>query len=270
MDVIKRLPNNTLVLAITTHGAIPEKDGEVATFTVPEGMTITKMSVSPIGVCNMASEDDSTQVVKTLSRVFSDPNPALSFEERLNNVIPILEAIQKEVVSTVSKGRAGEPKNELIYDFLAYSDRSQSVKTYTQGQKIINKDYSKYEGEGELDPYDFKMPMINVQNNPDFLQLLAAGRLGIPTRSMGMNKEMLTDLSTIVTVLRDYMNVKHLILFDYSCSSFYDLKGTDARKLARDAMSKGLNGGRKRRTRRRNTKTKTRKGKKRTVSRWNH
>jgi len=269
VDLTKyRFPNDTAVIAITTHGAVPtDESGNVATFKVPEGMTITKMSVAPVGICNMASETDTTIMVRTLSKVFSDPNPAYSFEQRMNEIVPTLRQLQGKVVTNVTKSQPRNiPKDELTYEFLVYADRSQAVKTYTQGEQLINKIYVKRPGEGIEHPFDFKMPIINQPNNPDFLQLLTTGRLGPVTRSMGMNNEQFTTLSYIAGVLRWQANVKHLILFDYSCSSFYDEDMTKRaqRALARWSMSQGLTGGKKR-TRRLKKKTKTRRGKKRTV-----
>ena len=99
VDLTKyRFPNDTAVIAITTHGAVPtDESGNVATFKVPEGMTITKMSVAPVGICNMASETDTTIMVRTLSKVFSDPNPAYSFEQRMNEIVPTLRQLQGNV-----------------------------------------------------------------------------------------------------------------------------------------------------------------------------
>ena len=272
-----RFPNNTAVIAITTHGAIQTvKDNtgadEIVTFEVPEGMTITKMSVSPIGICNMASEDDSTNMVRTVSSIFSDPDPRYKFEERMGQLVPKLKELQKGIETNVSKNQTpGVKKDELDYEFLVYADRAQAVKTYNQGEKLINKIYVKNPGEGRDHPFDFKMPILNQPNNPDFLQLLVTGRMGPETRSMGLNNEQFTTLSYIAGVLRWQCQVKHLILFDYSCSSFYDdeMSKTLQRKLAREANAMGY-GGKKRKTRRRKNKTKTRKAKKMTLSRWSH
>jgi len=268
MDLIKNLPDNTLVLAITTHGAIPDEDGNVSMFKVPDGMTITKFSVSPIGVCNMASEDDSTEMVNTIAGVFRDPNIP-TFEEKMKTAITKLKELQKGILSQVVKNTTGQPKDILISDFLNYSDRSLTVETYTAGEEMINKDYVKQPGEGQSHPYDFKMPILNIEGKHDLLQLLASGRLGIPTRSMNMNKEMTIDLSSIASILQTYMDVTHLVLFDYSCSTFYEMDPYTKRLAARNLMKEGQNGGRKK-TRRRKNKTKTRKSKKRTVSRWKH
>jgi hypothetical protein len=231
-------------------------------------MTITKMSVSPIGVCNMASANDSTQVVQTISSVFTDPDPTKSFEQRLQSVLPALKDIQSKIITGVAKSQVqSTEKDPFIYNFLVYADRSQAVKTYRKGDEIINKDYIKKEGEGADDPYDFKIPILNVPGNPDFLQLIVGGRFGLPTRSMRMMEEKYVNLSVIVYVLRE-MNVKHLVLFDYSCSTFYGLDPSLQRLLTRDAQKQGLTGGKKRRTRRRKSKTKTRKARRTLLSKW--
>lgn len=255
-----RFPNDTAVLAITTHGAIrTDESNNIVTFRVPEGMTITKMSVSPIGVCNMASADDSTDVVKTISSVFSDPDPKKTLEQRVQSVLPALKDKQGDVTTRVEKSQVrGTQKDPLIYNFLVYADRSQAVKTYRENDEIIDKDYVKNEGEGVDHPYDFKMPILNVPGNPDFLQLIIGGRFGMPTRSMRMGDEQYINLSTMVILLRQ-MKVKHIVLFDYSCSSFYELDDSLQRLLRREAEKKGLTGGKRRKTRRRKTKTKPRK-----------
>jgi hypothetical protein len=266
-----RFPNNTAVIAITTHGAIPTDDaGSIVTFEVPEGMTITKMSIAPVGVCNMAAPDDSIAMARAASDVFNDPNPKYTLQQRIDTIVPILTALQKGVVANVAKRQTrGVPKNQPEYEFLVYADRSSAVNTYNPGQELINKIYVKNPGEGAGHPYDFKMPILNKPNNPNFLQLLTQGRLGPETRSMGMNNEQYTTLSYIAGALRYQCQVERLVLLDYSCSSFYDNELTKRaqRALATWARNNGV-GGKRKRTRRRKNKTKTRKANKKRVS-WN-
>jgi len=50
----------TVIITVTTHGRIPlDKKGQPAMFTLPPGMTLTKISSVVPGVCNIMSSDDS-------------------------------------------------------------------------------------------------------------------------------------------------------------------------------------------------------------------
>jgi len=50
----------TVIITVTTHGRIPlDKKGQPAMFTLPSGMTLTKISSVVPGVCNIMSSDDS-------------------------------------------------------------------------------------------------------------------------------------------------------------------------------------------------------------------
>lgn len=272
MDALKaKIPNNTLVLAITTHGAVPFRDEDaqsIKTFIVPEGMRITKISVAPIGICNMASEDDSARMVSVLKNEFKDNT--VSVEEHVKRVIPKLKQLQSGIVTNVVKNKSGQPKNQLTDEFVAYSDRALTVVDYPAGSEMINKVYVKYVGEGYEHPYDFKMPMLNINfpGSDDLLQWLVAGRGGLQTRSMGLDREQYTTLSYIAGFLNLQAGVNHLVLFDYSCSSYYeDIDPRTGRLVARIAKKEGKNGGKK--TRRLKRKTKTRRGKKRTTQ-WKH
>ena len=249
MDVDGVLPADTLLLAITTHGSIPTdpKTGKILTFRIPQGMTVTKLSATPIGVCNMASPDDTDDMVKTITKIFSNPDPNLTFEQRLNTAVVALNPLQKKIVSEIVKSQnRAQPKDVQIYDFLTYADKSQSLKTYTEGQEIINKDYDVNEGEGVGAARDYKMIMLNDPLQEDLLQMMMTGRVGMATRADKMNEDQSTNLLDVVEYVKKELGVKHLVLFDYSCSVFYDTNQRDTRYLRRDAEAQGFNGGKRR------------------------
>lgn len=240
----------TLVLSITVHGILPIESGTVTRFTVPEGMRIKKISAVTPGVCNVTSEDSMEKANASIRKVFGSPQ--LKYEEidpKLTSLIQSLKSIESEMIPTIR----GELKSENDMDMrnmLRYTDKGFSTVEYLPGKPMINKEFTRSDGEGIENVDDFKITALNAVGQPDIYSLIVKGRTGA-TNTRGSTKsegEYLLTLSTIVTVLQEN-GVKNILLFDFSCSQMTEVTDREIREKRRDLGKEGLNGGKKTKTR---------------------
>lgn len=249
----------TVVLGITTHGAIPIEDSEVKTFEVPSGMTITKVSLAAIGVCNLTTEDEVETASRIIGRVFQNTQRPIQKNIDLATfvVFDLHKELQKEVDKDVKSGLIKDPN---FQEFIRYSDKPQTQFTYTTGQKLIDKVFMRSVVEGMASPYDYKINMLNVTGKPDLVKLLTTGRTVPSTRASVLRENTPLFFSDIVEFLES-KGVKQIVVFDFSCSVMEEGTPRDVRVKRRRLEKEGLSGGKTRK--RRNKKTKTRRAKKR-------
>lgn len=249
----------TLVVGVTTHGSIPIQDSEVKTFEVPAGMKITKVSLATIGVCNLTTEIEVEEASNLITTIFAIPNK--SVEEKIRfatySVFALHWEIQKDVEKDVKSGLNKDPR---FQEFVRYSDKPQTLQTYTEGQKLIDKIFERSVEEGRSSAYDYKINMLNVTGKPDLVKLLTTGRTIPSTRASERVEDTPIYFSTIIKFLSS-KGVKHIIIFDFSCSIMEEGTPRDVRVKRRRLEKEGITGGKTRK--RRNKKTKTRKLKKR-------
>lgn len=259
-----KLPE-TLVLFVTVHGNIPV-DSTPQTYKIPEGITVTKVSATAMGVCNITTED-TVNVIRDRIKTKFDPN---NVEESLKTVFPDLQSIKKEIVQTVESQLKSEVAHKgLFTQYLHSSDRPMTIRTYKPGEFILNKQYAR-NFEGRERTYDFKINVMDV-GNPDLLDILVKGYSGAQTRRQANRDSVTLDTSYLISFLQG-QGVKHVVLFDYSCSTFVDSEGkpvTDRqeRQFRSWLEKENFNGGKK--TRRPKRKTKTRKARKGKTS-WSY
>ena len=246
----------TLVLMISTHGVIKTENGEPIRMKVPDAMKITKVAVAPIGVCNVTTENQIDSLSKYISRFFEQSSED-ELDAKLSYAMSFIKAFQSSVKTTV-KSDLNTYKDEEKEEFLRYGDKPQTLYTYTSGQELLDKRYSRSREENLDRAFDYKINMLNVKGKPDLLQYIVHGTLGPATRSTTRDEGTSIDLSDIVDFLKG-KGVKHLILFDLSCSTISDLNPRDIRAKRRRLELEGVSGGRK--------KTKTRKTR-RSKSKW--
>ncbi len=246
------------MLFATVHGVIPVEEGVERLFTVPPGIKITRVMATRPGVCNITQEDQVDRIVNDMKKTFTETiTPA-----QINAVVESIKPSTRELV----KGLPGDMKadlenKELFQQFMRSHIKTPVVKEFLPGQPIIDKYLARSPEEGIGSAHDFKLNVINVPGTPDLFDIATSGRTG-PSAALrkdaGLGKGI--DLSVVVNGLSG-MGVKHLVLFDFTCSSFDSVVSDRAeRVLRRDMIQRGVG---KRKTRRRNKKTKTRKGKKR-------
>lgn len=258
-----RLPE-TLVLFATVHGVIPVDEGVERLFTVPPGMKITRVMATRPGICNLTQEDQINSIVLDMKKAFGETVTSA----QINSVLESIKPATRELVKGLPGNMKADVENkELFQQFIRSHIKTPVVKEFLPGQPIIDKYLARSPDEGIESAYDFKLNIINIPGTPDLFDIAALGRTG-PSAALRKDATLGRgiDLSSLVNGLSG-MGVKHLVLFDFTCSSF-DSVVTDRaeRSLRRDMLQRGVG---KRRTRRRNKKTKTRKGKKRTTQ-WKH
>lgn len=248
-----------VVLAITTHGAFltTEKNPvtgleEQPVFNMPQGMTLTVLSVGVPGVCNIVTDDELTLAIKHLIDVHCKPDATTKCTTSVNTIptetVSYLKDLYARTVKTIEQQKEKDD-DELL--FIRRSDLANTVKTYTSGQpvpdKVFSRDLSKDVRGSE---YDLKITLVNAYGGTaDFF---------------GDNEKDKTLLSQMVNMF--YKNgVRNLILYDFSCGSMPFVKSErTVRALRRETLKAG-----KKARRRQVKKTKTRRAKKRTTQ-WRH
>ena len=241
----------TVIVSVTLHGSIhPEEDGEpVSTFKVPEGMRIKKISAVAPGVCNVTSETQIAKINRSITSAFKNPVQYEDVDSKLPPLIESFKQLEKSEVVPILKD-AKSTISEKEKDFIRHTDKGYTVAEYLAGQQILQKRYSRSVGEGIDDANDFKINVLNVEGQPDLHSLLLTGRSGATTTRASEIEEgqYMVRLSSFVNLLQE-KGVKNIVLFDFSCSDFYQANPRDARALRRGAT--GFNGGKKTETRRR-------------------
>jgi hypothetical protein len=242
----------TVIVSVTLHGSIHPEDGEpVSTFKVPEGMRIKKISAVAPGVCNVTSETQIAKINRSITSAFENPVRYEDVDSKLPPLIQSFKQLEKNEVITIIKdteSTIGEKEKE----FIRHTDKGYTVAEYLAGQPILQKRYSRSVGEGIDDANDFKINLLNVEGQPDLHSLLLTGRSGATTTRASEIEESqyMVRLSSFVNLLQE-KGVKNIVLFDFSCSDFYDTTPRTSRALRNDAKRRKLNGGKKTETRRR-------------------
>lgn len=255
----------TLVLSITTHGSLPTCDTGVRMMTVPEGMTITRVNAIPLGVVNMASDQDSVNMSNLIRKVYADT--LLTDDERLEIVMGQMNRQQGIIRNVVQKGQ--DTSDELKKSFIRRSSEPVQARVHKAGEEMINKEFVRGTYEGAESPYDFKLNILNMPGSPDLLRIMATGRTIAPTRQTQYMENVLVNLHAISLFLRQ-RGVKNLVIFDFSCAVVDSGTPRGIRADVFNLKRQRLNGGKKRKTiRRQPKKTKTRKAKKQKAQ-WTH
>jgi hypothetical protein len=104
----------TVIITVTTHGRIPlDKKGQPAMFTLPLGMTLTKISSVVPGVCNIMSSDDSDfyneMLIQWLKKREEEPSSA-AFAQK---VVGFLRKEDKENIMKEVEKNVRQKKREL-------------------------------------------------------------------------------------------------------------------------------------------------------------
>lgn len=232
---MSKLPD-TLVLVATVHGGIPVDSGKVARlFKVPQGIQITRIMTARPGVCNVLWEDRANQIVKDMNQTFKDVTP-----EEINTIVEGMSATMPGVVKRIeSRLREGTPYAAQFQQFIRSHIKTPAVETFLPGEPLIDKEFYRGRGQGTESAYDSKLVMINVPGNPDFFDEMIFGRTGPSIARKSASSSVEADLSTVVGNLRA-RGVKHLVFFDFTCSSFEGkLTNRDERILRRDIVKRG-------------------------------
>jgi hypothetical protein len=254
---MSKLPE-TLVLFATAHGSITVESDQVKTFNVPEGMKITRIMTTRPGVCNITQEEQINRIVLDMIAAFQNITP----NEIDTIVASISHSIPNVVQSVETRIKTDTANERFLQQFLRSHIKRPIVKVFTEGQPVINKVLRRSAGEGVDKAYDYKLNIINVPGHPDLFDELMFGRTGPSTALRSYDEyARIVSLARVVSTLQS-RGVKHLVLFDFTCSGFdsmvAELSERDERAIRRSALGYG-----------RNSKTKSRKTKRRkTYRKW--
>lgn len=248
-----KLPSE-LVLLATVHGGLPIENGQVKTFVVPEGMTITRIMATRPGICNVTSETQVDTVVTTMNI-----NP--------QETVKTIKTTQVEVLKNISQQLKGdEPNKELFQQFVRSRIGNPTVKTFRPGDTMLDKFLLRHKEETLDKAFDFKLNAINIPGIPDLFDFMYFGMSGPAARTRSKFSGMNVDFSMMLDFLKA-QGVTNLIFYDLTCSSFMsDVPMTERqeRELRKTIVQNGWG-----KTRRRKNKTKSRKSKKRKTQ-WTH
>ena len=253
----------TLVLGITTHGSLPTCETGVRTIQVPEGMTVTRVNAIPLGVANMASDQDSVNMSNLIRRVYADT--LLTDDEKLNTVMAQMNRQQANIRGVVGKEKRPD---EITKGFLRRSSDLVQVRVHKAGEEMIDKEFVRGTYEGTDSPYDFKLNMLNVEGSPDLLRMMASGRTIAPTRQTQYLENALVNMNAILYYVKQ-RGVKNVVLFDFSCAVVDSGTPRGIRENVLNMKRRRLTGGKKKTKRRQPKKTKTRKANKKVPS-WSY
>lgn len=250
-----KLPTE-LVLLATVHGGVPIENGNVKTFQVPQGFTITRIMLTRPGICNVTSEYQVDEVVKTMNI-----SPQKTVET--------LKTTQAEVLKSITQQLKGENENnELFKQYIRSRITTPTRKVFKSGDTMINKIFIRDASESINKAFDFKLNAINVQGIPDIFDFIYFGTSGPAVKTRSKFHGLQIDLSTLIESLMSY-GVTSLILYDLTCSSFMSntpMTERQEREVRRYIVQQGWG---KKRTRRLKKKTKTRRARNR-ILQWTH
>ena len=214
-------------------------------------MRIKKISAVAPGVCNVTSESQIAKINRSILSAFKNPVLYEDVDSKLPPLIQSFKQLEKSEVVPILKDTKSTI-SEKEKDFIHHTDKGYSNREYLAGQEMIQKRYSRSVGEGTNDANDFKITALNVVGQPDMLSLVISGRSGSTTTRASEIEEgqYMVRLSTFVEFLQE-KGVKNIVLFDFSCSDFPDLKPREGRYWRKIARENQLTGGKKTETRRR-------------------
>jgi hypothetical protein len=251
-----------MVLFATVHGGLlVDEQKQVKTFIVPEGMKISRIMATRPGICNVTNADQVDELVRDMKELGSQA-------EDIGKAVENIKASQPSVIENImGQIKNDDPNRGLFEQFLRSRIATPTLKEFNPGDTMLDKYLARDSYEGFEEAFDFKLLALNMVGKPDLFDTMIFGTSGpaTNTRSKKIDREVMT--SVLVNLLKA-RGVEHIIFYDLTCSSFMPLEPISERQeraLRKDILQQGWG---KKRTRRSNNKTKTRRGKKRTVSKW--
>jgi hypothetical protein len=251
-----------IVLLITTHGTVNlDKNEEVLTFTVPEGITIFRSLASTVGECNIINEDMVDKYIEIIKSNMENLTNESTILDSVNEVTSAIRDIdigelpeREKEIKNFRKKKLSEKAAEdslRVYEGYYYGiDKSHNVTVKNPDEQMLNKIYSRVDSEVTLN--DWVIKAINLPGEPDILKYLFRPRRGKLAESS-------ITLENIVDFFKS-KGVEQLIIFDVSCSNIRDTEQSDissraARRIRRtDVTNLGGENLKRRKTKRRKTK----------------
>lgn len=213
---------DTVVLLITTHGAIiTEKKGKskkdnlkVNTFSVPEGMTIKRGSVSAHGSCTMLNEKETIGFSGMMRRFVPQLEDSATQDKFIYGIMSAIHrhhtTLFHESQEILAETDDTDTKNNRylknMIDYVRHFDEAFNIDVFHSGDPLFNKLYQRTNSEAKGNNW-----VIKAINETDGIDLLTH----IRPQTRG---DSVITLEDIILFLKSN-KVKTIILFDLSCSS---------------------------------------------------
>jgi len=273
-----------VIIAITTHGGIPiDPQGKVSTYTIPEGMTLTKLNAVVPGVCNLASHEDTenalTSILENIRNFAADELKTKA--ELVSGVAACLKLQSREVVKNTASSQLKDARTGhddiQCRDFVRMAGGMYRIATKIVGEKVIDKIYTRDVTELTETPWDLKIHLLTEPGYPDLMRESVGRRSGRVAERDDVNDFIY--LHDIMDKLKTRYPTQMLdiVLVDLTCSIFGDFE-TDftqpgmtevelteraQRLLRRHLLEQGLFGGKRRKIKRDKKTKQNKKGRKR-------
>jgi len=268
-----------VILANLSHGAIIiDKKGIEKTFIMPEGISLKRAYASTPGVCNFISPESNDYFVRSI-RSFKGKLLKPEFNGDLDDKIKILldtfkKSDKEDTVvgftnwlkerKTMTEEEFEEEDDETkdtameSRRYVHTFDQFYKLSTYVPGDTVIDKKFLRTNSEATRS--EWVSILINVE--PGTHDLLTIMR---PQTRAG---DTFLYLSDIVNYLKDN-GVEEIIIFDFSCSSFFDEEDNEIEDREIRARRRAIKnssakfGGKKQKSRRKRKQNKHKKTKRR-------
>lgn len=209
------------IILVTSHGTITVNPNtqQPYTFVMPD-ISMTLLNAVTPGVCNFWDTDDTNDFTKKLLKKLKKKEEIEILKDNpsafINSLIEILKGYDIKMIkdlytNTKNKDDDYDPdESQFIYHY----DKSYSVRSYSEGDIVINKEYSRNNRtEQNESAWNFKILVINKLGVPDVIREIR-----------GRNNQ---DISSYVSFeeIINYLKkdgVKHVIFLDLSCSNFVE------------------------------------------------
>jgi hypothetical protein len=209
------------IILVTSHGTVTinKNTQQPYTFIMPN-ISMTLLNAVTPGVCNFWDTDDTNDFTEKLLKKLKDKEEVELLKDNPNAFINSLIQILKEYDIKMIKDLYTNTKNkDDDYDpdesqFIYHYDKSYSVRSYSEGDTVINKEYSRNNrNEQNESAWNFKILLVNKLGVPDVIREIR-----------GRNNQDVSSYISFEEIINYLKNdgVKHVIFLDLSCSNFVE------------------------------------------------
>jgi hypothetical protein len=203
----------TVLISITTHGAVDNTKKTIFTEKIPNSKVILVNATAP-GVCNYTNESQIQDINDLLIEEFSKFNKKEDIGLFVKSVIPDLKPMENQIYKDRLRDKNKTVRQKRYTD--TFHEKSYNYQEITQNKPIYYKEYSiNNEEDDERKTRKNKDNTISVLNLPNGTNDL----LDIIVNHSSREQSRIITLNEII----DHLNsngAKNIIIFDFSCNDF--------------------------------------------------
>ena len=212
-----------VIVLVTSHGTIKinSKTNEPYSFPMPDNMSMTILNAVAPGVCNFLKADDADNFAKKIIDKIKDVEDENLLQNNpdafVNSLVDILKNYDIEMKKDINYNLSIKDEQHDVdeQEYLRHYNKSYETQKILSPDNVIDKEYSRNNATEKNDSdWNFKINVMNVIGFPELIEILN----GRSTQ----NENTYVRLEEIVNYLKT-QGVKHIILFDLSCSSFISM-----------------------------------------------